>query len=1131
MPNPDPRIPADPADRITTDSRPPDPPKNFSVKRVPDGQHFFIKIEDWDLASTRARNKSYRVYFAPINLIPSPILINGLISGANGELWSQRAFAGASLVCSSDAPSKGTELGLYDTQFYGKQGWFFCVGVNLTGQESLPTPPVASPSNPAQYGGDGIDQGDSSSNEIPPDVANPRIILTKVMVTNAGPALQMDVFADLPSPLGSCVGYQLYIENYRNSGQFFEWSTVNRGDSIGGTIGGTFVIQPDVPDGYAIGNVSISTGAPAAVTCVNGAMFDFGWSNERRIAVYASDRRLYDCAIAAGSVNQLGLTVTPAQTWSTTPLADYMVYPDTLDANTVRPHMVRVYFVSISATGKRRLDWQNSPFFELPFGMTAGWADPLYPINLTATTTGATVTLTWQSTILGRMDSTISHFNVYRSNAGKYSTTGVVNRNPIRPNSPYAAVKSDATLKVGGQYSFVDRAFDIDPSSATYDFDPTNPGRYRYWVTSVNFDGRENNFAFAGKGTVTGGTTLTRIFGDYIGVNAEGDTILLNPVGSAISRTVTAYVSLGVVTLSAAVANGDYEYRVGAVADVILLGNTQFDDSGPYTDSLLNRLFNTQFDLWYDDSVALPGRTPLSEQVNGTPGYGPMNATTDTQFTYKYYFSDGSLDDAGLGGGTSDFIHAGTRYPALTQGKQLTTALPAGLNLGPNRTDDPWSVWEYEASTADLPFWEDQNLPEWTGAVGLYLAAGATTSDFCTVAQLVRFDRFENGLQFSLAFDYATDSTTALESGVIKLQVVRYDRTPRYNSNGPISYDRGIERDISQADFSCTIIDPMQDGLPDWGREMRMTGRLRTGPYFESVFGVGPFAGATNGSNLVTTTEARLNWIGCEATLDDGAGTVVTGRIATVISGTSFRLTDLTDHTDGTVKNWTGATGNVLLTVTVEFTDYEIKIGLEGPAKSSGVAKTVYIRKIMMNGGRLGTAWTQTMLPDIAVGGRKQGKYASIARDRGGSGCTPAGTLVDMADGEGKPIETVREGDIVLGIGPHGITPCRVEQRQEHRCGLFVSFTTDHGQVLRCTDTHRVGVWRKTRRVWKDAKDLKIGDIVYVNVIGTVCREKIVSISSHKEDPISVYTLTVDKTHNYFVGGILCHNKPKENFG
>jgi hypothetical protein len=493
-------------------------------------------------------------------------------------------------------------------------------------------------------------------------------------------------------------------------------------------------------------------------------------------------------------------------------------------------------------------------------------------------------------------------------------------------------------------------------------------------------------------------------------------------------------------------------------------------------------------------------------------------AVGDTQFTYKYYYSLDARED-GVSYGTGENIHTQAKFPIDSQGTQ-TLGL---LNVDPPRTDDPWSTWQYEANTADTPFWENQALPDWVGCVGLYLAAGAGPTAFCTIAQLVRKDRWLAGERFTLAFDIATDSDDPIESGVIKIQAVRYDRTVR------TGYTRGIERDISEASFSATTILPMTGGAPGWERaSMQMTGTLPIGEYVTSTAG-----GATNASRAITCAATADNWIGCTAKITNGTVDAV-ARIKTVVAGVGFAMADPTVMTDGAGSDllWAGITGPVTITVEVAWTDIEVKIGLEGPATHGGVAKTVYIRRIMMNGGRLGAPWTPVLLPDASPGGPRQGLGNRFDWDRAPATCVPAGTPVDMADGEFKPVELVREGDMVLGYNrTKQLVPCRVEQRQEHRCGVFVTFATDHGQTLVCTDTHRLAVWRKTRYVWKEAKDLKIGDIVYVNVTGTVCREKIVSLSSYKSDLLPVYTLTVDRTHNYFAGGILCHNKPKENLG
>lgn len=133
--------------------------------------------------------------------------------------------------------------------------------------------------------------------------------------------------------------------------------------------------------------------------------------------------------------------------------------------------------------------------------------------------------------------------------------------------------------------------------------------------------------------------------------------------------------------------------------------------------------------------------------------------------------------------------------------------------------------------------------------------------------------------------------------------------------------------------------------------------------------------------------------------------------------------------------------------------------------------------------------------------------------------CFVAGTLVTMADGKGKPIEDVIEGDEVLTFDfkTQANITTKVTQVFHHAAEQtkFYLVFNDH---LGVTPNHQL----YTPFGWLEAGTLNIGDAL-VDIHGNEI--EIVSIAVVGES-VPTYNLHVDnENHNYYANDILVHNK------
>jgi hypothetical protein len=132
----------------------------------------------------------------------------------------------------------------------------------------------------------------------------------------------------------------------------------------------------------------------------------------------------------------------------------------------------------------------------------------------------------------------------------------------------------------------------------------------------------------------------------------------------------------------------------------------------------------------------------------------------------------------------------------------------------------------------------------------------------------------------------------------------------------------------------------------------------------------------------------------------------------------------------------------------------------------------------------------------------------------GGCDCLLAGSMISMADGSTKPIESIRTGDRVLSFdeSSHAFTPSSV--RSIHVLPADSYFIINN--TIRATRYHPF----LSAGRWVDAGELKVGDAL------TSVDARAVKVESiqRADDTAAVYTIKVD-AGTYVAEGVVVHNK------
>ena len=957
----------------TSQSVPPTP-QIFTVALGKDHQHIEFTIGQLQgQVPDRPTISGYKVYFANASLVG--------VSGLTSNALVAALFKSSTLVASIAASSNSPQIRFNNRLYVGLDGWFFAVSYSQTGIESTPTAPIYNPSTAASANASAVpkDVGHPQA-DFEPIIVNNRTVL-KVLVEAMPPhggytvygivmtggtdvvwvsgarfsqdmvgnqvtingvayvvsAFVSDVELTLTSSAGtqsgvsysfsssvsSFGGFQIYIQNYLDNdpdllsyeeGPFF---AMPLGYISGTPISGTFTILPDVPPIYSVGSVDL-TASSTSITPNSGdsvPTWNPAWGGVKRITVIDGTGSYFDAA-----VNSIQPDVSPylvvdsAGAWTTTLGAEYAVYSWMAGSGntTVKPHVVRLYFVSVSKAGTRRSDVLDSPYVEFPFGLSTSMSLPILPETTSVAIQGVTASLTWS---LGTtQDPAISHFNIYRQRVGTYLTVAPGSR----PVTPYTTVKYDAAMTPSGKYTFIDRNFDTDSTSGTYDFDATNPGVYWYYVTSVNLEGIENPNSYAGFVSVSNGGGGAGYLVSWV----AGDKFRHSRVGLEMTISGTTYTIESVTDdQNLVLVNNGFplnvtvvEYVIGAVAMVtVLQGNTGAEsDPSIYRDNMWNRLYNAAF---FSES----GRSQANLENAFGDSYGPVWVCDDGQIPWNNWNPNYKV--------------------ASSQEISGTDASDKGSN-----TDD-FTVWE----TYGVGSWDF--LLDGTASTGeVKLDNGATLTLSCLVLQLINKSKFLLGEDLVFHTQVRALTLSGTPTGYFRLWVVGVDA-----ASLKIRWQK-----YADTVASAITLTPQRPG---------MVFELPTDPtdciyHFPGGSGTGTYV---SGTQLDTGIFANCNLAG--VTITSGATTYT---ISSVGSGTIVLTTSPSSGNLGFTLNLTASYDRITFAMgLVGVLNTNLTVALKNPMVNGGKLPanfTIQMNPLDWPGGVVqatGATWGQSYFPCV----------------------------------------------------------------------------------------------------------------------------------------------------------------------
>ena len=129
--------------------------------------------------------------------------------------------------------------------------------------------------------------------------------------------------------------------------------------------------------------------------------------------------------------------------------------------------------------------------------------------------------------------------------------------------------------------------------------------------------------------------------------------------------------------------------------------------------------------------------------------------------------------------------------------------------------------------------------------------------------------------------------------------------------------------------------------------------------------------------------------------------------------------------------------------------------------------------------------------------------------------CHSGDTMIEMADGSYKRVDTIQLGDIVKTInGPEKVIYTDSDLNKVGKC--YTDYYFDNSTALRIIKDHRV--YNPKRNRYIHISELKIGDEIVAN---DGSRAKLI-VKEIVNEPVNHYCLFTERCSGYYANGVLC---------
>ncbi|EAR92421.2 polyubiquitin (macronuclear) [Tetrahymena thermophila SB210] len=191
----------------------------------------------------------------------------------------------------------------------------------------------------------------------------------------------------------------------------------------------------------------------------------------------------------------------------------------------------------------------------------------------------------------------------------------------------------------------------------------------------------------------------------------------------------------------------------------------------------------------------------------------------------------------------------------------------------------------------------------------------------------------------------------------------------------------------------------------------------------------------------------------------------------------------------------------------------------------------ILIQQLKINDKILSDSYDTSTLSELNIK-QYSNIFVIVDQNEGNSACFVQNTLVTLANGEKKKIKDISVGDQVISYNQEDqiIEVDVVQEVMKFKANIFCNIQLENSNII-CTLNHPF--YNPEQKTWKcvypggnstQKNCLSVNDSLLLQD-KSISYIKNIDFFTTEEKFITVYHLTIQKNHNFFVNGVLAHNK------